>query len=103
MRKPNLTYTHLNKLLSSLDTGNIATNYEFNGETYVFENDDKEMTLEQVIGMILNNIKSHASNQAGTDIRDVVLTVPAHWGFKAKMCLINAAHLAQFHVLGLIN
>lgn len=61
------------------------------------------MTLEQVVGMILNNIKKHASLQAGTDIRDVVLTIPANWGFKAKMSLVNAAHLAQFHVLGLIN
>lgn len=61
------------------------------------------MTLEQVIAMILSNIKRHASHQADTDIRDVVLTIPANWGFKAKMSLINAAHLAQFHVLGLIN
>ena len=53
--------------------------------------------------MILGNIKKHASLQAGTDIRDVVLTVPANWGFKAKMSLINAAHLAQFSVLGLLN
>lgn len=53
--------------------------------------------------MILKNIKNHASHQAGTGIRDVVLTVPADWGFKAKMSLVNAAHLAQLSVLSLIN
>ena len=62
------------------------------------------MTLEQVVGMILRNIKQLASHQAGTDdIRDVVLSVPSNWGFHAKMSLVNAAYLAEFSVLGLIN
>lgn len=61
------------------------------------------MTLEQVVGMILKNIKQLASLQAGTDIRDVVLSVPASWGFHAKMSLVNAAYLADFSVLGLVN
>ena len=52
------------------------------------------MTLEQVIAMILKNIKNYASIQAGTDIKDVVLAVPANWGFKAKMSLVNSAYLA---------
>lgn len=53
--------------------------------------------------MILKNIKQLASQQAGTDIRDVVLSVPSNWGFHAKMCLVNAAYLADFSVLGLIT
>lgn len=61
------------------------------------------MTLEQVVGMILKNIKVLASHQAGTDIRDVVLSVPSNWGFKAKTSLVNAANLADLSVLGLIN
>ena len=69
----------------------------------MFEDGDKEMSLEQVVAMILKDIKGHASKQAGTDIRDVVLTVPAHWGFNAKMSLVNATYLADLSVLGLIN
>lgn len=61
------------------------------------------MTLEQVVAMILKNIKTLASQQAGTDIKDVVLSVPTHWGFKAKMSLVNSAYLADLSVLGLIN
>ena len=53
--------------------------------------------------MILKNIKQLASQQAGTDIRDVVLSVPSNWGFYAKISLVNAANLADFSVLGLIN
>ena len=52
------------------------------------------ISLEQMVGMILKNIKKYSSQQAGSDIRDSVLTVPAHWGFKAKFALINAASLA---------
>lgn len=61
------------------------------------------MTLEQVVGMILKNIKALANHQAGTDIRDVVIAVPANWGFNARISLVNAALLADFSVLGLIN
>jgi len=53
--------------------------------------------------MILKNIKKFGSAQAGSDIRDAVLTVPAHWGFKARMALVNAASIADLSVLGILN
>jgi hypoxia up-regulated 1 len=53
--------------------------------------------------MILKNIKKFGSAQAGSDIRDAVLTVPAHWGFKARMALVNAASLADLNILGVLN
>lgn len=61
------------------------------------------MTLEQIVGMILKNVKTLASHQAGTDIRDVVIAVPSNWGFNARISLVNAALFADFSVLGLIN
>ena len=53
--------------------------------------------------MILKNIKKYSSGQAGSDIKDAVLTVPAHWGFKSRIALVNAASIADLSVLGLIN
>jgi molecular chaperone DnaK (HSP70) len=53
--------------------------------------------------MILKNLKKLASHQAGSDIKDAVLAVPANWGFKAKMSLVNAAYLADLSILGIIN
>lgn len=53
--------------------------------------------------MILKNVKIYSSHQAGSDIKDAVLTVPANWGFKSRMALVNAAYLADLSVLGLIN
>lgn len=44
-----------------------------------------------------------ASHQAGSDIKDAVLAVPANWGWKSKMALVNAAHIADLSILGLIN
>lgn len=32
-----------------------------------------------------------------------MLSIPANWGWKAKLALINAAHIADLSVLGLIN
>jgi len=53
--------------------------------------------------MILKNIKKYSSAQAGSDIKDAVLTVPAHWGFRSRMSLVNSAAIADLNVLGLIN
>ena len=44
--------------------------------------------------MILRNLKSLATAQSGTDIKDCVITVPANWGPKARMSLVNAAAIA---------
>lgn len=61
------------------------------------------MTLQQLVGMILKNVKKYASQQADSDIKDAVFTVPAHWGFKARMALVNAAAIGELNALGLIN
>jgi hypoxia up-regulated 1 len=53
--------------------------------------------------MILKNLKKLGNIQAGSDIKDAVLAIPANWGFKAKMSLVNAAYLADLSILGIIN
>lgn len=53
--------------------------------------------------MILKNIKKYGSGQAESDIKDAVFTVPAHWGFRARMSLVNSAYLADLSPLGIIN
>ena len=51
----------------------------------------------------MRNLKLLASNQAGSEIKDAVLAIPANWGWKAKISIVNAAHIAGLSVLGLIN
>lgn len=78
--------------------------YKLKEGTIVLELPDEETaTIEQVIAMILKNIKEHASKQAGTEIRDCALTVPSDWGLAARTALVNAAYIADLAVLSVIN
>ena len=103
LRKPKVSYFYLNKLIESLDNEKPVEGFHFENGTYYFKEGDDLISLEQMVGMILKNIKKYSSLQAGSDIKDSVITVPAHWGFKAKFSLINAASIADLSVLGLIN
>lgn len=53
--------------------------------------------------MILKTIKQHASKQAGTGVRDCVLTVSSDWGVAARTALINAAYIAELAVLSVVS
>ena len=57
--------------------------------------DDKELKKERQ--------KFQMMQKGFADIKDAVLTVPAHWGFKSKLALVNAASLADLNILGLVN
>jgi molecular chaperone DnaK (HSP70) len=65
--------------------------------------DGESATIEQIMAMILKNIKSHASKQAGTEVRDCVITVPCDWGVAARTAITNAAYIADLAVLSIIN
>lgn len=98
-----MSYFYLNKLLRSLDFENPLEGNDYENGTYYITHDQEKISLEQLVGMILKNIKLHASHQAGSDIKDAVLSVPPNWGWKSKMALINAANIADLSILGLIN
>ena len=102
-KKPKATYFYLNKLIESLDAQTPLSDYTFENGSYIFKEAEDTITLEQLVGMILKNIKKYGSAQAGSDLKDAVLTVPAHWGFKSRLTLVNAAAIADLNVLGLIN
>lgn len=53
--------------------------------------------------MIFKNIKAHASKQAGTEIKDCVITIPSDWGLAARSAIVNAAYIGDLSVLSLIN
>lgn len=53
--------------------------------------------------MILKNIKTLASKQAGTEIKDCVLTIPGNWGIAARMAIINAASIGGLSILSVIR
>ncbi len=103
VKKPLQSYFELNNLVRSLDYEQPMANFKFENGTYIFEEDENQITLEEMIGMILRNLKKLATLQAGVEIKDCVITVPSNWGFKAKICLVNAAYIADLSVIGLVN
>lgn len=62
-------------------------------------------TVEELLAMELQNIRANAEALAGkqTTIKDVVITVPAHFTVQETRALELAAHLAGLKVLGLIS
>lgn len=90
-------------MIESLDQPEPLAGHRFENGTYYFSEGEETMSLQQLVGMILKNMKKYASQQADSDIKDAVFTVPAHWGFKARMALVNAAAIAELNALGLIN
>jgi len=107
-RYPKQTFTDLNLLIPLLDNPELKVDYDVPYElvngTVVFELPGGEQaTIEQVLAMILKTIKQHASKQAGTGVRDCVLTVPSDWGMAARTAIINAAYIAELAVLSVIS
>lgn len=90
-------------MIESLDQPAPLPGHRFENGTYLFTEGEETMTLQQLVGMILKNLKKYASQQADSDIKDAVFTVPAHWGFRARMALVNAAAIAELNALGLVN
>jgi hypothetical protein len=100
LKKPKVSYFFLNKLIESLDHEQPIEGQKFSNGSYYFKEAEDDISLEQMVGMILKNIKKYSSSQAGSDIKDAVLTVPAHWGFKAKFSLINVgSHNLQISIV----
>lgn len=74
-------------------------------KSQVFDDKEPPFMVEELLAMELKNIKANAEAAAGkgTQISDVVLTVPAFYSAEEKRALEFAADLAGLKVLGLIS
>eukprot|EP01087_Luapelamoeba_hula_P008852 TRINITY_DN2246_c0_g1_i3.p1 TRINITY_DN2246_c0_g1~~TRINITY_DN2246_c0_g1_i3.p1 ORF type:complete len:996 (-),score=275.07 TRINITY_DN2246_c0_g1_i3:47-2653(-) len=61
------------------------------------------MSMEEVTGMVLANGRVIAEAYTGTKDKDVVITVPPFYTMEQREALLEAAKLANFNVLSLIN
>ena len=64
---------------------------------------DKEYRPEEISALILRKLKENAEVALGTLIQEVVISVPANFPDAARQATLNAADLAGFKVLRLIN
>ncbi len=74
-------------------------------KSLVFDKQEPPFMVEELLAMELKNIKANAEAAAGkgTEITDVVLTVPVFYTAEEKRALELAADLAGLKVLGLIS
>jgi hypoxia up-regulated 1 len=65
--------------------------------------DDAQYTPEELLAMVLQNVKDMTANFGGKGIKDCVLTVPAGFTQHEREALYTAAEIADLKVLSLIE
>ena len=65
----------------------------------------REQTLfgEETLSMLIEYIKMLAEKQAGTPVRDCVITIPSWFTYDQRLLVRDAAQLANMHVLQLTH
>ncbi|KAI3745945.1 hypothetical protein L6452_08357 [Arctium lappa] len=67
------------------------------------ESENKKFSPEEISSIILKNLKESAEAYLGTTVVDAVITVPAYFSDKQRQATKDAAMLAGFNVMRLIN
>lgn len=76
----------------------------FQLDNYVLEEESENIVLrvEEVLAMIIKQVKFLAEKQGSVQIRDCVLTVPSHWNMDQRQSLHTAVQIAELNLLSLI-
>eukprot|EP01129_Flabellula_baltica_P003038 TRINITY_DN12898_c0_g1_i1.p1 TRINITY_DN12898_c0_g1~~TRINITY_DN12898_c0_g1_i1.p1 ORF type:complete len:804 (-),score=241.98 TRINITY_DN12898_c0_g1_i1:32-2443(-) len=78
------------------ENNDIHANLFFKGENY-------DLSMEQIVAMLLTHIKEIAEDFTGLPAADIVLTVPGYWDDKRRRALLAAAGIAGLNVIRLIT
>lgn len=73
-----------------------------NGDVLI-EIGQERITPQEVSAMILGYLKTSAESYFGEDVKDAVITVPAHFGDHQRQATRDAAVIAGLNVLRIIN
>ena len=87
------------KIVESKDRGTVS----FRSQS--FEDTEEPFTVEELLGMELQNIRANAEAFAGKDshIRDVVISIPVFYTAEEKRAIEAAAELAGLRLLALTS
>jgi hypoxia up-regulated 1 len=64
---------------------------------------DSIVYTEEILSQLLAKARQYASTEAGAPVKDCAITVPYYWSHAQRQALLDAAHLAGFNVLSLLN
>ena len=67
-----------------------------------FAHGDKSYSPQEIAALILRKLTSEAESTLGSEVRDVVLTVPSAFSQSQRWALVQAGELAGLNVLGLV-
>eukprot|EP01135_Chromosphaera_perkinsii_P001496 Nk52_evm1s186 gene=Nk52_evmTU1s186 len=79
-----------------LPNGDIGVNVTLKGEEQTF-------SMEQIMGMLLVQLKSSAEVELKAKVVDCVIAVPNFWNEKQRRALMDAAQVAGLNCLRLVN
>lgn len=71
--------------------------------TLVPPHESKQLSPEEIVSVILRTMRNDATNYIGTDVTEAVVTVPAHYDDRQRAATIEAALLAGFQEVSLLN
>ncbi len=88
----------------SLNSDNFIENIKRKmGSTFRAVIAGREFTPTEISSIILRKIKSYAEQFLNTNIKDIVISVPAYFSHLQRSATKNAAEIAGFNVLKIIN
>jgi len=64
---------------------------------------DHIVYTEEILSQLLAKARQYATTEAGAPVKDCVITVPYYWSHAQRQALLDAANLAGFNVLSLLN
>ncbi|PAV63449.1 hypothetical protein WR25_22607 isoform E [Diploscapter pachys] len=114
IRYPSSVYTHFLDLVGKpfdhpsvknyrKNFPNIDIQKSDNSSAVVFKIDDKLYSVETMLAMVLSHVRDFAQAHAEQPIHDVVITVPAYFTQAERIVVEQAAGIAGFNLLQLIN
>ena len=68
-----------------------------------YQNEEKQFYAEEILAMILHDLKKSASNFVGKKVRDAVVAVPNYFNDSQRQSIKDAATIAGLNVLRIIN
>ena len=68
-----------------------------------YQKENKEFQLELIVALILLKLKEDAEVFLKQSVKDVIITVPAHFNIIQRQATINAGRIAGLNVLRIIN
>lgn len=81
---------------SSDDHGRLMFDVSYNGDSI-------SLYPEQVLAMFMQQLRKYVNREAGTDVRDCVVTVPCYYTAEQRRLVAQACEIAGINAMSLVN